>query len=178
MDNSLVGRIVVLLAKYVAIAGGLVLAAIAVVTLLSVIGRALIPLGLSPIPGDVELVEAGVLFAVFSFLPWCQLTAGHATVSILTDRFGARTNTVIVLLTDIVMLLVAVFIAWRHWVGMMDKMQYMETTFILRVPLWWTFAASMPGAFIFILVSAYCVVRSAAAVVSPNPQMPAKGAAE
>ena len=178
MDNSLVGRAVIALAKYTAIAGGFVLAAIALITLFSVVGRALIPLGLSPVPGDVELVEAGVLFAVFAFLPWCQLTAGHATVAILTDRFGIRANTVIVLLTDIIMLLVAIFVAWRHWVGMMDKLQYMETTFILRLPLWWSFAASMLGAIVFIIVAAYCVVRSAATVVSADPQMPAKGPAE
>jgi hypothetical protein len=72
----------------------------------------------------------------------------------------------------------ACFLAWRHWVGMTDKLQYMETTFILRVPLWWSFAASLLGAFAFIIVSAYCVVRSAAAAASRNPQMPARGQAE
>lgn len=178
MDNSLAGRIVFALARYTAIAGGVVLAMVAAVTLISVVGRVFIPIGLSPIPGDVELVEAGVLFAVFAFLPWCQLTRGHAIVAIVTDRFGARANTVIVFLTDVAMLAFAAFIAWRHWAGMIDKLQYMETTFILRLPLWWSYAASMLGAIVFIVVAAYCVVRSAAAMASRNPEMPSRGPAE
>lgn len=178
MDNSLAGRTVYAMARYTAIAGGIVLAVITLITLLSVVGRAMIPLGLSPIHGDVELVESGVLFAIFAFLPWCQLNAGHATVAIFTDRFGLRANAVIVLITDILMLVFAVFLFWRHWAGMIDKMQYMETTFILRLPLWWAFAASMLGAFVFIVVAAYCVVRSGANAVSRNPTMPEKGMAE
>lgn len=178
MDDTLPGRIVHALAKYTAIAGGTVLAVITVSTLVSVIGRGLIPIGLSPIPGDYEIVEAGVLFAVFAFLPWAQLTRGHAVVAIVTDQFSARINSVIVFIADLLMLGLAGFIAWRHWLGMLDKMQYMETTFILRLPLWWSYAASMLGAIVFIIVAAYCVVRSGAAMVSANPEMPKSGAAE
>lgn len=178
MDESAVGRIVHALAKYTAIAGGTVLAVITVTTLVSVVGRGLIPLGLSPIPGDYEIVEAGVLFAVFAFLPWAQLMRGHAVVAIVTDQFSARINAIIVLIADLLMLSLAVFLALRHWAGMIDKQQYMETTFILRLPIWWSYAASMLGAIVFVIVAAYCVVRSGAEVVSANPQMPKSGAAE
>lgn len=178
MDETIVGRIVYALARYTAIAGGTVLAIITATTLISVIGRGLIPIGLSPIPGDYELVEAGVLFAIFAFLPWTQLTRGHAVVAIVTDQFSARVNAVIVFLTDLVMLGLAAFILWRHWAGMLDKLQYMETTFILRLPLGWSYAASMLGAVVFVIVATYCVVRSAAEMASANPQMPKSGAAE
>src|SRR5690606_27959893 len=125
MDDTLPGRIVHALAKYTAIGGGTVLAVITVSTLVSVIGRGLIPIGLSPIPGDYEIVEAGVLFAVFAFLPWAQLTRGHAVVAIVTDQFSARINAIIVLIADLLMLSLAVFLALRHWAGMIDKQQYM-----------------------------------------------------
>lgn len=178
MDESAVGRVVHALAKYTAIAGGTVLAVVTVTTLVSVVGRGLIPLGLSPIPGDYEVVEAGVLFAVFAFLPWAQLMRGHAVVAIFTDQFSARINAVIVFVTDILMFGLAAFLLWRHWLGMIDKLQYMETTFILRLPIWWSYAASMLGAIVFVIVAAYCVVRSGAEMVSPNPQIPKSGAAE
>jgi TRAP-type C4-dicarboxylate transport system permease small subunit len=178
MDETLVGRIVHVLARYTAIAGGTVLAIITTTTLISVIGRGLIPLGLSPVPGDYEIVEAGVLFAVFAFLPWTQLMRGHAVVAIVTDQFSVRINTVIVFIADLLMFGLAGFLAWRHWLGMLDKLQYMETTFILRLPIWWSYAASMLGAIVFVIVAAYCVVRSGAAMVSANPEMPKSGAAE
>ena len=54
---------------------------VTVVTVVSIVGRSLIQFGLSPIPGDFEIVQAGMLFAIFSFLPWCHLTRGNALVA-------------------------------------------------------------------------------------------------
>lgn len=178
MDNSLIGRLVYGLAKYVALAGGVVLVVITAITVISVVGRALIWAGLGPIQGDYELVEASVLFAIFAFLPWCHLERGHAIVAVLTDRFSIRYNVIAEAVMDLMMLAVALFIVWRHWLGMLDKFGYMETTFILRFPLWWTYAAGLVGGVTFIIVAIYCLVRSIAAAVSPNPQMPTTGFAE
>lgn len=181
MDNSIAGRLVFGLARVVAIAGGIVLALIAVTTLVSIAGRALIPVGhwigvkLGPIPGDFELVQAGVLFAVFAFLPWCHLTRGHAIVGIFTDRLSVRFNVVTEALMDLLMLLVAVFIAWRHWDGMMEKFGYRETTLLLRIPLWWIYAAGMIGAVTFVIVAAYCLVRSVGEAAAKEPKMPESG---
>ena len=47
------------LARLTALAGGLVLTALVVVTVVSVTGRSLVFAGLAPVPGDFELVEAG-----------------------------------------------------------------------------------------------------------------------
>lgn len=178
MDNSIVGRLVHLLARVVAIAGGVMLTLLVLMVVTSVTGRALIWAGLRPIPGDYELVEAGVLFAIFAFMPWCQLERGHAIVGVITDRLPVRFNAVVEFLMDVLMLVVASFVLWRHWYGMLDKIGYQETTFILRFPLWWSYAASMIGAISFVIICVYCVVRSATNVVSRNPQMPIQGMAE
>lgn len=183
MDDTLIGRFVYGLAKYVALAGGAVLVAIIGVTAVSIIGRMMIPLNLAfgtdfgPIMGDYEIVEAGMAFAIFAFLPWCQLTQGHAVVAILTDRFPVRYTAVVQFLVDLLFLIVASFIAWRHFVGLLDKLGYNETTFILRLPLWWWYAGGMVGAVTLIVITAYCVVRSGANAVSREPQMPS-GVAE
>ena len=178
MDGSAMGRLIHGLAKVLAIAGGLVLISVVVVVVVSVIGRTLIWAGLRPISGDYEIVEAGVLFAIFAFMPWCHLMRGHAIVGVVTDHLSPRVNLVIELFMDVLMLTVATFIAWRHWHGMMDKFSYQETTFILRMPLWWPYATGMIGAAAFVIVAVYVVARSAVAAVSPIPQMPNSGVVE
>lgn len=178
MDNSVVGRAVIGLARLIAIAGGVVLSGVVVIVVVSVIGRALIPLGLRPIQGDFEMVQAGVLFAVFSFMPWCHLERGHAVVAIVTDRFPARFSAIAEFLWDAVMFVAAAFIAWRLWVGLLDKHSNLESTFILRVPLWIVYSGGLIGAVVFVVASAYCLARSGQNATSRNPARPATGSGE
>ncbi|WP_235679320.1 TRAP transporter small permease [Aquibium microcysteis] len=107
------------------------------------------------VPGDFELVEAGTAFAVFAFLPWCQLNRGHATVDLFTSYLPASANRWIDLLAETLMTIVFIVLAWRLWVGMMDKIRYGETTFILQYPVWWGFASAMVGAVVCVIVSFY-----------------------
>lgn len=143
------------LARWLAILGGVALIAITVMTVISISGRALISFGLGPVPGDFELVEAGAAFAVFSFLPWCQLNRGHATVDVFTSFLSDRANRIIDLVTEVLMSFAVILIAWRLWYGMLDKIRYNETTFILQFPVWWGFAAAMAAAAVGVLVSLF-----------------------
>ena len=153
------------LARLTAYLGGLVLLAIVIMTCLSISGRAIGDrLGLGPIPGDFELVEIGIGFAIFAFLPWCQIKRGHATVDLLQPRFGRRANAVIDLIADLLMFAAAVLIGWRLWQGMLDKKGYGETTFILQFPVWIAYAAALAGAAVFVAVSLYCIYRSGRAL--------------
>lgn len=145
------------LARWLAILGGFSLIAITLMTVVSITGRSLIWAGLAPVPGDFELVEVGTAIAVFSFLPWCQLNRGHATVDVFTSFLSERANRVIDLVTEVLMLLVMLLLAWRLWHGMMDKMRYQETTFILQFPVWWGYAAAMVALVGGVLVSAFVV---------------------
>lgn len=167
-QRTAAGRLVRQLAMLLALAGGFVLALITLMTVLSISGRALIFAGLGPIPGDYELVEAGSAFAVFAFLPWCHLTRAHASVEILTQAFGTRINRLIDIVVDLLMLVVATVLAWQHWLGTLDKLAYGETTFILRFPLWWAYAAGLVGAVAFVIVAVYCLARSIAALSEPD----------
>lgn len=178
MDDTAPGRLVYALARYAALAGGLVMIAITVITVVSIAGRLMIPLGLSAIPGDFEMVQAGVLFAVFVFLPWCHLERGHAIVAILTDRFPVRFTAIAEFVWDVVMFGAATFITVRMWVGMLDKYGNRESTFILRIPVWVLYSAGLVGAVIFVIVAAYCVVRSGRNALSARPQRAVSGASE
>jgi len=147
--------IVVWLARILAILGGLALVAITVLTVVSITGRALISYGLRPIPGDFELVEALTGFAVFAFLPWCQLNRGHATVDVFTSFLSPRANRVIDVISEVLMTLAIVLITWRLWYGMQDKIRYNEVTFILQFPVWWGYAAALVAAVGAVIVSFY-----------------------
>lgn len=146
------------LARALALAGGVVLVAMTLITVVSIVGRSLVPFGLGPVPGDYELVEAGAAFAVFTFLPWCQLKRGHATVDVFTSLLPAGANRFIDLVTEILMTFVIVLIAWRLWDGTIDKLNYGETTFILQFPVWWAYGVCVVAAAVGIVVSLFMLV--------------------
>ena len=182
-------RVVTFIARWTALAGGLVLIILTILTVASVSGRAMLTaanlhdsdswlmpiypllrsvggffngLGAKPIPGDFELVEAGTGFAIFAFLPWCHLKRGHATVELLAGWYPTWLNHIIDIVANFLKLAVTVLLAWRHLLGTLDKVSYGETTFILQFPLWWGYAASMIGAVVFVIVSAFVLLRSIA----------------
>jgi len=170
------------LARFMAIIGGIVLTLLVFLTCLSILGRSVngilhgafieniapgfakwaLDLGIGPINGDYELVEAGVAFAIFAFIPLCQITSGHASVDILVNQFPHRVNRFLRMITEIVFAVVLVLIAWRLYEGMMSKMGYRETTFLLQFPIWWAYAASFSGAVVAAVVGVYMAcVRTA-----------------
>jgi TRAP-type C4-dicarboxylate transport system permease small subunit len=146
-------------AKALALMGGAVLIGLIAVTCISIIGRAL---GIGTIRGVYDFTEIGMAAAVFAFLPWCQLKGGHATVELFTPMFARGFNNLLTLTFDALMLFVAVIGTWRLYVGMLDKQSYGETTLIAQIPLWQGYAACLVGTFGFVLVAAFCVLRSLA----------------
>lgn len=139
-------------AAWLAIAGGLILCAIALMTVVSVAGRAFVWAGLGPIPGDFELVEMGVAVVVFFFLPWCHLRGGHAAVDLLYTRFSVTVQRRLALLSEWLMVAVWVLLTWRLWFGLADKFRDRETTFILQLPVWWAYALCFAAAVLGCLV--------------------------
>lgn len=134
--------------RWTALVGGVVLVALVLMVVASVAGRALIGIGLGPVPGDFELVEVGVGIAVFFFLPWCYLSGGHATVDLLymhTPRWAQRA---IDTFSDLLMLAIWLVLTWMLMDGMLEKREYQETTFILQLPVWWAYAFCLTGAVI------------------------------
>jgi len=160
--------------RLMAICGGLVLTVLIVLICISVIGRslngllhgwigALVPgvsawaldLGVGPINGDFELVEAGVAFAIFAFLPLCQISAGHASVDIFTAKLPTRINRVLLLAIEVIFAVVLIAIAYQLYNGMLSKQGYGDTTFLLQFPIWWAYAASLSGSILTAVISLY-----------------------
>ncbi len=140
-------------AKWLAIAGGLVLIAVGTTTVISVIGRALIDYGLQPINGDFELVEMGCAIAVFSFLPWCTIKGGHATVDVFVARAHPVFKSALSISSYLLMSVVAIIVGLQFYEGLLEKMSYGETTFLLELPVWYGYVLCMPGIVLFIATS-------------------------
>jgi len=174
-----VGHVMDRVARGLAYLGGFVLVLLAVMTVVSTIGRAFVGLqiGLGPIPGDFELVEAGTAVAVFCFMSWCQLNQGHVTVDILAGFVPKSVNLSLVFIGNVLVFAVAFVIAWRLWMGFGEQVTWFEqpvrdflgfgykpftnnTTYILGMPIWYSYLLSFIGAFFFTIISAFTVWRS------------------
>lgn len=149
-----------------ALLGGIVLSALIVLTCLSVTGRAFVFAGLGPVPGDFELVEAGIAFAVFAFLPICQVQAGHATVDLFTNGLGRQANLWLVAFWECLFAVVMVLIAWRLAAGMLGKFGNGETSMFLQFSIWWAYAACMVPASIAAFVAIWSAFDRLRAAVS------------
>ena len=141
------------LTKLFALFGGVMLMLLAVLTILSVIGRTINAYGFGPIQGDFELVENGTAFVVFCALPYCQMRYGHVSVDILSRRFPALLSWLIAVLSHGMMSVIAFIITRQLYLGMMDKYQWGETTFILQLPAWWGYAAALPASALWLIAS-------------------------
>jgi TRAP-type C4-dicarboxylate transport system permease small subunit len=142
--------------------GGGALLTAALLTVASIAGRALVPLGLGPVPGDYELLQFAAAFAVAASLPLCQHRRGHVTVDLATDAMGPGAARLARAAGDLCMAAVAALVAWRTGLGLADKLGsafYVETTFILQIPVWHGYAAALPGLILFAPVCLWTALR-------------------
>jgi TRAP-type C4-dicarboxylate transport system permease small subunit len=123
--------------------GAVALVLLAAISVISIAGRALSGLGLGPVPGDFELVEAGTALAVFCFLPWAHMKRGHAVVDLFWRAYPPALQRALEITADALMLVVWVLLTWRMGLAMLEYRANGEVTFILQFPVWWGYAASM-----------------------------------
>ncbi|MEJ6397328.1 TRAP transporter small permease [Yoonia sp. 208BN28-4] len=179
-------------ARGFAVLGGMVLSGLIVLTCLSILGRmlnnvlfsdavqglapdlaaTLIASGVGPIAGAYEIVEAGMAFVVFAFLPLCHLHGAHASVDIFTSALSDRTQTVLRVLTALVFAAVVTVITYELAQGMMSKQASGQTTFILQFPVWWSYAASLVAATGWAVIAIYIAVARVVEFASGTPILP------
>lgn len=161
--------------KVMALLGGLVLTILILLIVTSILGRtlnsvlhtgfaqmilggsaqSLIDMGLGPVNGDYELVEAGIAFSIFAFLPLTQISGAHANVDIFTNGLSDRKQAILKAVIEILFAGVLVAIAVQLNQGMLDKMDRGQTTFLLQFPVWWAYGFSLIGAASAAIVGVY-----------------------
>jgi TRAP-type C4-dicarboxylate transport system permease small subunit len=155
--------------------GGIVLSLLALLSVVSITGRALSGFGLAPVPGDFELVEAGTALAVFCFMPWTHLRQGHAMVDLFWKAYPPALQRVLALVADGLMLGVWLMLVWRMAVVTGDYRANAEVSFILQMPVWWGYAASLVPAAIGCLVYLWRVLEDLGLVEPPPGRRLAAG---
>lgn len=153
--------------------GACVLVLLALMSVLSIGGRALSGIGLGPVPGDFELVEAGTALAVFCFLPWAHLQRGHAVVDLFWRAYPAPLQRLLDVAADLLMLAAWVLLVWRMSVAMLDYRANAEVTFILQFPVWWGYAVSMVPAVLGCGIYAWRLLETLGLVRAPDLFAPA-----
>lgn len=147
-----------------AVLGGLLLGAGAVLTVISVTGRYLFS---SPVSGDVELVELAAGAAISAFLPYCQMRGGNVIVDFFTagipDRVRARVDG----LHALVFAACAGLVAWRMTLGGLDTYASNDQTMVLGVPTWISYLVMVPSFALLCLVCLHAAAIRLACGIEP-----------
>lgn len=166
------------LSRLMAYLGGAMLVILILLTCVSVSGRLLngalhsdfmvgfapafaqwaLGMGIGPINGDFELIEAGIAFSIFAFMPICTLSGAHAAVDIFTAAMSDKANQILRTITAVVFAAVFVLIAVQLWGGMQAKLRSGQTTFLIEFPVWWAYALSLTGAVVAAIIAVYVAV--------------------
>ena len=144
------------LSAWFAIGGGLMLAAMVLLVVVSVLGRALF---LRPVPGDFEIVGLGTGIAIFLFLPYCYLQRGNVAVDIFVRNLPAGVQRATDSLAAIVFALVGGLFAWRMLFGLFDTYRYEDISMIVGVPIWWVYPFAVASFALLCLSAAYTAVH-------------------
>jgi len=185
-------RLVDNLARGFALIGGFVLSALILLTCLSVFGRSinsflhsdllqnslpnlahwLLASGVGPVNGDFEIVEAGLAFTIFAFIPLCQLHSSHASVDIFTNTLSDSTNRILRAVIEAVFTVVLIIITVQLINGTFSKYSRGETTLLLQFPVWWGYALSCTAALASTVVAIYVAAMRIAGVVADKDMLP------
>jgi TRAP-type C4-dicarboxylate transport system permease small subunit len=137
-----VQSILVPLARRFALVGGLVASGLAVMTVVSIAGRALAS---TPIPGDVELMQVGIALCISLCLPWCQLHGGNIIVDFFTQGLKPRATRALDGIGALLLALMCALLSVRTAAGAVAVHSADEQTMILGLPMWWAYAMLAPG---------------------------------
>ncbi len=162
-----VGRLLLMLSKYLAIAGGLVFVGLVVMSIVSIVGRKLFSW---PVPGDVEVLQMCAAFAAASFFAHCHLVNGDVKVDFFTHNMAPRKIARLDAFGSLLVGLFGALIAWRTAVGALAIKEVGETSAILGWPVWVAQALMVPGFALLAAAGFYlCVHLLLAASRAPGP---------
>jgi TRAP-type C4-dicarboxylate transport system permease small subunit len=125
-----------------ALAGCVALAACAVVTVVSVLGRFLFS---APIPGDIEIVALLMGAGVSLCLPYCQIKRGNVLVDVFTHNAPRQVRAALDLLGCLTIAAIGAVLAWRMALGGIELRSSADETMVLRLPTWIAFPFIVPS---------------------------------
>ena len=134
-------RLLETLAKLCAIAAGVLLTAMTLMTCVSLIGRNLIGM---TIVGDFELSGAAAGAAVALFMPWCQARRGNIIVDFFTAKASERTVQGLDRFGALLLGLTMALLTWRTTLGGLNAWKSGSGTMLIGFPEWAIYVAMVP----------------------------------
>ncbi|MEH3086941.1 MAG: TRAP transporter small permease [Xylophilus ampelinus] len=131
--------------------GALVLIAMALMTTVSVVGRAFFS---HPILGDVELVQLGSAVVVASFLPYTQFRKANIIVDFFTTRASASDQRRMDAFGTLLYTMVLALVTWRVAAGGIDIHAAQERSMLMDLPLWIPYLLMLPGLALCVVIGA------------------------
>lgn len=130
------------LARACAALGGALLALVALMTCVSLLGRNTVGVTLA---GDFELTGVAAGAAIALFLPWCQVRRGNIIVDFFTQRARSGTQRALDRLGALLLALVMLLLAWRSTLGGINAFTSGSGTMMLGFPEWVVYACIAPA---------------------------------
>lgn len=130
------------LAKLAAIAGGVLLTVITLLTCVSLVGRN--TTGWT-IVGDFELTGVAAGAAIALFLPWCQMRRANIIVDFFTSKAAPASNALLDRLGALLLALSMALLTWRAGIGGWNAWKTQAGTMMLGFPEWVVYAAIVPA---------------------------------
>jgi TRAP-type C4-dicarboxylate transport system permease small subunit len=121
------------LTMHVAMAGGLLALALALLVVISVLGRWIMNW---PVPGDFELVRMGTAVAVFAFLPYAQARRANIMVDTFSQRWPEPLRRAVDAGWDLAFAGIMALCAHGLFTGAREAFANGETTMMLQLAVW------------------------------------------
>jgi TRAP-type C4-dicarboxylate transport system permease small subunit len=147
-----VGRALRTLCYVFAAAGGVVLVGITIMSASSILGRALFS---KPITGDFELVQLACAVCVAAFLPYAQQQRSNIIVDFFTVNASRKIRGRLDAFGALAVALVTGLVGWRTAVGATVVYANGETSMLMGVPIWISYAMMAPGFMLTSVVSVH-----------------------
>jgi TRAP-type C4-dicarboxylate transport system permease small subunit len=128
-------------AKASAVAAGVLLTVITLMTCVSLLGRNTVGW---TIVGDFELSGSAAGAAIALFMPWCQWQRGHIIVDFFTAGAGPRTNAVLDRIGALLLGLSMALLAWRSGIGGLNAWNSQSGSMMLGFPEWIVYCGIVP----------------------------------
>ncbi len=130
-----------MLAKLCAIAAGVLLTVVTLMTCVSLLGRNLVG---TTIVGDFELSGAAAGAAIALFMPWCQFQRGNIIVDFFTAKAGERTIAGLDRFGALLLGLTMALLAWRTTLGGINAWKSGSGTMLIGFPEWIVYVGMVP----------------------------------
>ena len=143
-------RLLESLAKICAVAAGVLLTVITLMTCVSVIGRNTIGWTLV---GDFELAGSAAGAAVALFMPWCQFRRGNISVDFFTSKASQATQLRLDRMGALLVAAMMGLMAWRSAVGGLSAWKAQSGSMMLGFPEWIVYCGIAPPLLLTALIA-------------------------